>query len=119
MDFTKWEKLIDNIPLKDLWVPHEVVDKFLDEVYEYDDPDYCKGYFWDMCFQECGLCEHEDVVWQFDNQDQEYKDMFSTISKEDFHNSPFVYLTVDGYIIPFTYQCFKQLIKELKELMND
>lgn len=121
MDFTKWEKLINNIPLKDLWVPHDVVEQFLDEVYSIDDPDYCKGYYWDMCFQECGLCEHEDVLWEFEHQDQdkEYKRMFSKITKGDFDNSPFLYLTTDGYVIPFTYECFKQLIKELKELIND
>ena len=112
MDFTKWEKLIDNIPL-DFWVPHDVVEEFLNEVYKYD------NYYYDCCFQDCGLIDNEeDLTWEYEqrDQDEKYKKAFSKISKEDFENSPYLYLTTDGFIIPFTYQCFKQLINELKEM---
>lgn len=122
MDFTKWEKLINAIPLGDIEVPFEVVEKFLDDLDQYDqDNDYYVNFHTNICFEECGLGEFDGpIVEAFEEQDQdkEYKKMFSKISKEDLYNSPFIYLTEDGFIIPFTYDCFKQLIKELKGWMD-
>lgn len=119
-NFTKWEKLVDNIPLKGIAVPFEVVEKFLDELDQYDEVEnYYSNYHKNICFEECGLCEFDGpIVEAYEEQDPEYKKMFSKISKEDLYNSSFIYLTVDGYVIPFTYQCFKQLIQELKGWMD-
>lgn len=122
MDFTKWEKLVNNIQ-GDVVVPFEVVEKFLNELDQFDKKqNYYSNYHKNICFEELGLGEFDGpIVEAYKQQEQvpTYKKIFSKISKEELYDSPFIYLTVDGYVIPFTYSCFKQLIQELKDLIEN